>query len=284
MQWAEIKVTSRPEAEELIAAVMSDICGGVSISDSGATVRGWIPVDDRIEPSLLDLCRRLEDLDHTLIDKSPEVTITYAEDSDWSIAWREFFHPFSVGSFRITPPWDRNLGLVDDSQIEIILEPGMAFGTGQHPTTELMLQILEEYPPKGMHVLDLGSGSGILSIAAAKLGAKHITAIEVDAVAADNGYRNIQLNRLQDRIRYVVKDGVDDYDGPFHYCVMNILADVIIRLSKNVFRVMKPGAIVACSGIIEERLEDVADALQQTGFRNLKILSREDWRAIVCNK
>jgi len=293
MRWIEIKVESDPKAEEIISSVVHDVCrapsptdGGVSIYDNGATIKAWIPVDDRAETTVLTLRSRLDDLDLDLLGITrPDLILTPVQDDDWALNYRNFFTSFQCGRFWIHPPWeDASSNPEPAVLLPLTIDPGMAFGTGYHPTTQLMLEILSESNIEGKRILDMGAGSAILSIAAAKLGAGHIDAVEIDPVAEENALLNIQLNGVTDRVRFIVADAPPPDAGSYDFVVMNIIADIIKLLTPTVYAAMKPGATLACSGIIDDRVEEVQDHLIQAGFKTPQIRESAEWRAVICQK
>ncbi len=282
MRWAEIEVSAGPLAQELVAGIVSDLCGGASLSGDGLLVTGWLPAGDQVEDRLLLLRSRLDALSPEVSASPIEITVRPVEDDGWLLAYREFFQPITAGRFHIRPPWGE---VADDSSlVDLIIDPGMAFGTGHHPTTRMMLEVLSEMPPDGLAVLDAGAGSAILSVAAAKLGVASVLAVEVDASAEENALLNIQLNGVGDRVRFVVEDGPPEGEGPFDAAVMNIVADVIIALAPRVRQALRPGAWLACSGVIDSRLDDVTRALEELGFDIREVRESGEWRAIVCRR
>jgi ribosomal protein L11 methyltransferase len=282
MRWAEIEVSAGPLAQELVADLVSDLCGGASLSGDHLCVTGWLPADDRVEDRLLLLRSRLDALPSEVSASPVEITVRPVEDNGWLLAYREFFQPVTAGRFHIRPPWGE---VADDrSLVDLIVDPGMAFGTGHHPTTRMMLEVLSEMPPAGLSVLDAGAGSAILSVAAAKLGAASVLAVEVDSSAEENALLNIRLNGVGDRVRFVLEDGPPEGEGPFDAAVMNIVADVIIALAPRVRQALRPDAWLACSGVIDSRLDEVTRALEELRFEILEVRESGEWRAIICRR
>jgi len=281
MKWTEVRVRCRPEMEEPVSAVLAQEGAGVCSTDGGAQVSCWLPVDDRIELRLNHIRQSLDAVCSDIFPGSqPQITLIPTSDEDWLESWREHFHAFACGgAFRIRPPWEEPGG---DGLCDLIIDPGMAFGTGQHPTTEMMLEALAQNRPEGRAVLDVGAGSGILSIAAALLGAHSVLAVEVDPAADSNARRNITLNGVEDVVEYRLADASGVDGGPYGIVLMNIVADAIIRLAPIAVRAMAPGALFACSGIIEERLEEVRGSLRGLGLREREVKQSAEWRAVIC--
>ncbi len=152
----------------------------------------------------------------------PRITLIPTSDEDWLESWREHFHAFACGgAFRIRPPWESR---AEDGLVDLVIDPGMAFGTGQHPTTEMMLEVLSQHRPEGRAVLDVGAGSAILSIAAALLGARSVLAVEVDPSAESNARRNIALNGAEDVVEYQLADASGVEGGPYDIVLMTLWA------------------------------------------------------------
>ncbi len=210
-------------------------------------------------------------------------------EQDWANNWRKYFHPMEIGEkIMIKPEWEELTEPTD--RIVFNIEPGMSFGTGSHYTTQLCLETLEKSIKRGDKMLDLGCGSGILSIIALMLGADESVAVDVDPNAVDTAYQNAERNGI-DKLRYtvisgdVVKDsGVKDVISRNKYNVVcaNIVADVIIGLAPVVRQYMADGAVFITSGIIEDRVDDVTAALTENGFVITEINRRKDWASVVC--
>ena len=208
-------------------------------------------------------------------------------DEDWSEIWKQYFHPISVGkNILIQPAWEK----ADAPQGKCIftVNPGMSFGTGSHPSTRFCLEEIEKYIKDGDSVLDLGCGSGILSITALLLGAKSAVAVDIDSNATDVAYDNLALNHLsKDLYTTYTGDITSDADlrgklGRHDIVIANIVADVIIALAPYVRSFMKDDAVFICSGIILERLDEVKSALTENGLKIKEIKNDDDWAAITC--
>lgn len=304
MRWAAIRAACPPESEEPVAACFTEIdCGGVLIETAdrrpptaGGTgppstavvgrssavmhVTGYLPVDDRLEERLGALKERLAALRDAGLDPGDDVTVRFVQDEDWAEAWKAYFRPIRVGrSLVIKPSWEALAAADGDRVIE--LDPGMAFGTGAHPTTQLCLTMLEERVAPGDRVLDLGTGSGILALAAARLGAREVLALDLDPIAVAAARENVSANTLDALVR-VEEGGVEAASGPpYDRVVANILADVIRDLAPDLARLVRPGGLLIASGIIAERAADVTAALRAEGFDPEEERAQEEWRALV---
>lgn len=216
-----------------------------------------------------------------------EVENTRAE--DWSNNWKKYFHPMEVGEkLLIKPQWEELTEETD--RLVFNINPGMSFGTGSHYTTQLCIEALEKYIKPGVKMLDLGCGSGILSIISLMLGADEAVAVDIDPNAVDTAYENADINNI-DKSKYHVFSGnvVTDAEvqkeiekNKYEVVVANIVADVIIGLSPKAREYMKEGGVFITSGIIDSREEDVREALIENGFEIVSTERRKDWVSIVC--
>ena len=216
------------------------------------------------------------------------ITLSETEDKDWINNWKTFFKPFrAADDIVIKPTWE-TYKKEKDSDILIEIDPGIAFGTGSHETTKLCIQALDKYVKEGDSVLDVGCGSGILSIAALKLGAAHATAIDIDEVAVKVAAENMDVNQIPPS-RYSLYDGdlisnafLKVKAGTGHDIVVaNILADVIIPLTGVIRPHLKKGGLYITSGIIDTKEEDVRHALEENGFEILSVEHMKEWCCFI---
>ena len=210
-------------------------------------------------------------------------------EEDWTNNWRKYFHTMEIGErLLIKPEWEELEKPTD--RIVFNIEPGMSFGTGSHYTTQLCLEALEKYIKPGDKMLDLGCGSGILSVIALMLGASEAVAVDIDPNAVDTAYQNAARNNV-DKSKYTVLAGnvVTDPDiqaeisrNKYEVVCANIVADVIIGLAPKAREYMKEGGVFITSGIIEDRIDDVKAALLDNGFKIVAVNKRKDWASIIC--
>jgi len=300
MNWREVAVTVSSEGEEAVADLFYQLgCPGVSVEDpelirsyieSGewdyhafgevkltgtSVVKGYLSEDDE----LADKLKKLDLGIRELLERSPHWVVQVKgislKEEDWATAWKAYFKPLRVGRhFLIKPTWEP----VDLHEGDIVLEldPGMAFGTGTHPTTTLCLRTLEDVVKPGQRVFDLGTGSGILAIAAAKLGAK-VDAVDLDAVAIRVAQENVDLNRVNDRVRVARGDLGTVLTGQADVVISNIIADVILILLSDLKRLLQPDGEFLASGIIENRADEVEEGLKKAGFEIVERLEDSGW-------
>ena len=212
-----------------------------------------------------------------------EVESEDTDDSDWNENWKKYFKAFSVGQrLAVCPSWETYENT--DSRTVINLDPGAAFGTGTHATTSLCMEILEKSVTDTTTVLDVGTGSGILSIAALLLGAKSAIGVDIDAQSVRVAQENAVINGVSDRAQFIVGDLAEKISGKYDIVCANIVADVVIRLFENVADFMNDDGILIVSGIIDMRAGDVESAATQHGFNIKEKLMREEWCAYILTK
>ena len=303
MKWLEISIITTAQHIEAMAEVLNELgTGGVVIEDPavlyelvdngaldevaikredisplGPVVKGYLSLGDRprsqIEAELED---RIKELGPGLCQG-----ISYFEidDADWSQQWKKYYHPFSLGKrLLVKPTWEKYEDHGD--RLVLNMDPGMAFGCGTHPTTGLCLELLEEAVRGGELVYDVGTGSGILAVAAAKLGAGQVLALDLDEVAVKTAKQNVDINGVGHIVTVQRGNLLEAVGRPAHLVVANIVADIIIALIPEVPALLLPGGGFICSGIIEGRQDDVHEQLHQYGFDIKEIRHRGDWYAM----
>ena len=278
MRWAEIQIDAAAEAVDAVgAALYAAGCGGFEVRETAQppAVAGFLPVDDRLEARLEQLGTALEGLPtFGVMGAGTELTLRYVEEADWATAWKAYFKPIRIGKrLVVTPPWESpELGPHD---LPIVVDPGMAFGTGSHPTTQLCLVALEEYVQPGLAVADVGTGSGILAIAAAKLGASLVNANDNDPLAVTIARENAEINGVPIAVAETLPP------GPYAVVVANILADVIIGMADQLALWAAPGGTLIASGIIDTRETDVRQAVEAVGFTSKDTRHQGEWVALI---
>jgi len=278
LRWAEIIIDAGPEATDAVgAALYAAGCGGFEVREATQppTVAGYLPVDDRLEDRLASLKDALAALPgYGVTGAGTNLTLRYVEEADWANAWKAFYKPFRVGRrLVVTPPWEHpELAAAD---ISLVIDPGMAFGTGSHPTTQLCLVALEDHVMPGASVADIGTGSGILAIAAAKLGARPVAANDNDPLAVRIARENAAANSVSIKVTDALPT------GRYDMVVANILADVIIGMATELHGLVAPNGILIASGIIDTREADVRKALEGAGLTHVETHRQTEWVALV---
>lgn len=303
MYWLEVSVECDGEAAEAVSEVLQPLAhgngvvleqrGDLSAEEEGAlepqiTVKIYLP-GDKDTPELRQGIREAIYYLGRLYP-IPEPQFRKLEDKDWAEAWKEHYHPFRVGKrLWIQPSWQEAGEGLQADDVVLTLDPGMAFGTGLHPTTQMCLQALEEYVQEGMRVLDVGTGSGILAIAAARLGAAEVLAIDTDPLSVEATVENAAQNGVADRIEVrqgTLSDLSHIQAQGWDIVVVNILAPVIISMLENdaLLEYVAPQGYLLLSGIIDTQSEAVQSALQAAGGRVDGTLTIRDWVALVARR
>jgi ribosomal protein L11 methyltransferase len=283
MRWIEVEVRAAAAAHEPVAAaLLASGSQGVSITSSGeeipASVRGYFRNDPALAETLADLRRRLQILCDHDVPVEAEPAARDIDEADWANAWKAFYKPLEIGRyFVVKPTWERYAAAPGRCVIE--LDPGMAFGTGAHPTTQLCLELLEERVKPKDRVLDWGTGSGILAIASALLGAGHVCALDLDLIAVEAARQNAALNGVADRVdvRHSDLAGSRPFDG----VVANILPDPIIHAARQLRSLTSDAGWLIAGGIVTLRAPEVETALARAGFRTAGRREQGEWVALV---
>lgn len=210
-----------------------------------------------------------------------EISTVKVKEEDWATEWKKYYHPIKVGKrLVVCPSWER-YDLAED-EVMISLDPGMAFGTGTHDTTRLCMQLLEEHVTAQTTVLDMGCGSGILSIVAMLLGGKSAVGVDIDDTAVRVANENAAMNHVTEKTTFLCGDLTDKVSGTFDLICANIVADVIIRLSPVIPQFLKQDGVFIASGIIAERADEVVSALEAIGLHIVKRAESGGWVALDC--
>ncbi len=298
--WLEISVTTDGEAAEAVSEYLLPFAYVIALFsskkvipnspdplalESNVTVKIYVPGNED-SPSLREKIEEMLYFLQRLYSAIPTPEYRILEDEDWATAWRKNYHPFRLGTrIWIQPKWLKaTTNRTDD--IVILMDPGMAFGTGLHPTTQMCLQALEESIRPGSRVLDVGSGSGILSVAAAKLGAKDVTAFDIDPMAVEATVENALANSVDQKIS-VFQGSLPEKTGQkWDIVLVNILAPVIISLlrEQQLLDLLSTTGELILSGIIDEQTEDVSGAVVAFGGVVKKKLTTRDWICLVVCK
>ncbi len=245
-------------------------------------VKGWFAQDGRLSDTLSQLKAELRGLAARAEGAALgtlALEVQNVADEDWAENWKKYYKPFRVGRrLVVKPTWEEYPVRPGDLVVE--LDPGMAFGTGTHETTAMCMELLEETLSDGMRVMDVGTGSGILAIAAARLGARNVLAVDIDPDAVKVARENVSHNGVDDRVRVIQGDLVNGEAMPCELAVANIVADAIVLLCAPLTRHLTPGGALICSGIIKERESDVLKAAKAAGYRLDKRLTRGEWVAL----
>lgn len=212
-----------------------------------------------------------------------EIVTDSINEAEWADNWKKFFKVTEIGEkLVIRPSWENYEN--KDGRVVLSIDPGAAFGTGTHATTKMCLELLEKYVAPNCTLLDIGSGSGILSIGAALLGAKKADGVDIDPVAVKVAKENAEINGMQHKTNYILGDLCDKITDKYDVVCANIVADVIISLLSNVENFMKDGSVFLCSGIIDIREGDVKAAFGKYGYEIIDEAECENWRAFAVKK
>lgn len=305
--WIEVRVITKSEALEPVSGIFYGLdCKGVAIEDPNdilereqgpltwdfadinvlehkgkvAVVKAYFSEEDNINEILTYINEKMDELKELGIDTGvAKVESEKMFEEDWANNWKKYYKPTKVGERIVVKPiWEEYIAKDDELVLE--LDPGMAFGTGTHETTRMCIQALDKYVKADSTVFDVGCGSGILAIAAAKLGAKLAVGVDLDPVAVESAKENVGYNNL-DNIEILYGNLVEVIDGKADIVVANIIAEVICILTEDVKRVLKNNGYFITSGIIHDRVDMVTKKLEETGFEVIEINKDGEWNCIV---
>ena len=297
--WTKLTVVGKTADLDTITAVMSMLDNGLMIEDySDFSLNGMYGelVDDTILNADKDTVKvslfvpeersvvEYRDFIETRLPAlgvTAEISAEGMNEDDWAESWKQYYKPVPLGKVTIVPAWESYEARADE--VVIKMDPGMAFGTGTHETTRLVIRLMQDLIVGGERVLDVGTGSGILSICASKLGAKSCNAYDIDPVAVKvakenaiaDGCENITVG-VSDLLR-----GVDLSNGKYDFCVANIVADIIIRMMPDIRKYLKDGAPLILSGIIEPRKDEVIECAKAHGFSIVREEKENDWIGLL---
>ena len=240
-----------------------------------AIVHIYISPEENPAEALSFLRERLdsENISHTLRTDA-------IKEEDWAFGWKKYYHPLRIGEHIVVCPSWESCSL-EPGDVMLRLDPGMAFGTGTHETTRLCLEMLEKFVKPGMDILDIGCGSGILSICGVLLGGKQAVGVDIDQTAVKVANENAEMNHVQDKTEYLCGDLTDKVSGKYQVVCANIVADVVIRLIPDVGTFMDDNAVLLVSGIIEPRRDEVVEALGEYGYQVIDSREEKGWCAMA---
>lgn len=293
--WTKITVTVNTKDTETVCAVMSMLDNGLMIEDYSdfslegmygalvddsilhadretARISLFVPPEKHPQEYLAYITERL-----AALHIAGEAACSTVQEEDWAQSWKQYYHPVPLGRVTIVPAWEEYTP--GPGEVVVRMDPGMAFGTGTHETTRIILRMMADLLRGGERVLDIGTGSGILSIAAVKLGAASSNAYDIDPVAVRVAQENARREGCETVVCGVsdLLAGVDKSGGKYDFCVANIVADVILRMLPDMGEYLKEGAPLLLSGIIAPRAEEIRDALAKQGYDIFREETENDW-------
>ncbi len=311
VKWSEITIHTTNEAIEPISNILHEAgASGVVIEDprdlikerdtfygeiyelnpedypeEGVYVKAYLPVNSFLGETVEEIKQAVNNLLLYNIDLGMnKITLSEVHEEEWATAWKKYYKPVKI-SERVTiiPTWEEYTPVSSD-EIIIELDPGMAFGTGTHPTTVLSIQALERFVSEGDHILDVGSGSGVLSIASVLLGAERVKAFDLDDIAVKSTVINAKLNHVESKIESRQNNLLDNVKEEADVIVSNILAEIIVRFVEEAYACLKPGGTFITSGIIQAKKQMVRRELEKNGFEILEVNQMEDWISFIAKK
>lgn len=310
IHWQEVSVKTDERFVDAVAEILVDCgAGGVVIEDPEMIkakiaeniwdayafpeellkrdyirIAAYFPVDTETDERLDRLQKSLQEVRVNNFPDSPmEITLSEVREEDWANSWKAYYKPVKVGKrLVIKPTWEEYV--CGEGDIVIELDPGMAFGTGTHPTTVMCLRVLEGLITGGETVFDIGTGSGILAIAAAKLGASVVKAVDIDVVAVNSAAANVEMNKVSDRVEVLAGNLLDKVSGQADLVIANIVADVIKLVCPDAAIAVRTGGKFVASGIIAHREQDVIETIEQAGLVIKEVIREGDWLSLVAVK
>ncbi len=318
MKWKKYSIETTPAAEEAICGLLYSLgissleiedniidqealekAGGdydelrpdMPSDESAARVIFYLEEADENNLRLDKLHHALEDLSNEMDIGAATISVSISDENDWRDNWKEFFHPFSIGDLLIKPSWEDAPEALEASSV-IEIDPGLSFGTGHHETTRMCIEELQQHIEPQDKILDIGFGSGILSIAALKLGAGFVCGTDIDSECLSSVKANFKLNDLDEALgKFYIGDLTDDDalaasvgEGVYDIVTANILADIIIAMRGRIFAALRPGGILITSGIIDRRENDVLSALTACGFTIIDTNHLGEWSSITAKR
>lgn len=316
MKWNQFRLKTTTEAEDIVSSMLADLgIEGVQIEDKIPLTQSDkeqmfvdilpdIPEDDGCayltfyldedvdkHEMLLKVRQELEEMRSYLNVGDCTIEESQTEDVDWVNNWKQYFHQFYIDDILVIPSWE-NVEAKDSDKMVIHIDPGTAFGTGMHETTQLCIRQLKKYVTEDTEILDVGCGSGILGMLALKFGAKHSVGTDLDPCAIDATYENMDNNGIsRDQYEVMIGNIIDDKEvqdkvGYEKYDIVaaNILADVLVPLTPVIIHQLKKGGIYITSGIIEDKEEVVVEAVKKAGLEVLEVNHQGEWVSVTARK
>lgn len=316
MKWNKFRIKTTTEAEDIVCSSLMDlgiqgvevedkipltqrekeqmfvdILPEIDVDDGVAYISFYLEEDEDKEKMLQAAREELKEIGTYVNVGSMEIEESQTEDVDWVNNWKQYFHQFTIDDVLIIPSWE-DVQPEDEDKMIIHIDPGTAFGTGMHETTQLCIRQIKKYVTEDTEILDVGCGSGILGMLALKFGAKHSTGTDLDPCAIDATHENMEVNGIsRDQYRVMIGNIIDDKEvqdqvGYDHYDIVaaNILADVLVPLTPVILNHLKTGGIYITSGIIEEKEETVVEAVKAAGLEVLEVNHQGEWVSVTARK
>lgn len=316
MKWKQFRLKTTTQAEDIVSSMLADLgIEGVQIEDKiplteqdkeqmfvdilpdipdddgTAYLTFYLDEEEDVAPVLMNVRKELEDMRAFLDVGECTIEESETEDVDWVNNWKQYFHQFYIDDILVIPSWEK-VKPEDSDKMVIHIDPGTAFGTGMHETTQLCIRALKKYVTSETEILDVGCGSGILGMLALKFGAKHSLGTDLDPCAIDATHENMEVNGIRkDQYEVMIGNIIDDtavqdavgYEK-YDIVAANILADVLVPLTPVIIHQMKPGAVYITSGIIEDKEQVVVDAVKAAGLEVLEVNHQGEWVSVVARK
>ena len=316
MKWKQFRLKTTTQAEDIVSSMLADLgIEGVQIEDKiplteqdkeqmfvdilpdipdddgTAYLTFYLDEEEDVAPVLMNVRKELEDMRAFLDVGECTIEESETEDVDWVNNWKQYFHQFYIDDILVIPSWE-NVKPEDSDKMVIHIDPGTAFGTGMHETTQLCIRALKKYVTSETEILDVGCGSGILGMLALKFGAKHSLGTDLDPCTIDATHENMEVNGIRkDQYEVMIGNIIDDkavqdavgYEK-YDIVAANILADVLVPLTPVIIHQMKPGAVYITSGIIEDKENVVVEAVKAAGLEVLEVNHQGEWVSVVARK
>lgn len=316
MKWKQFRLKTTTQAEDIVSSMLADLgIEGVQIEDKiplteqdkeqmfvdilpdipdddgTAYLTFYLDEEEDVAPVLMNVRKELEDMRAFLDVGECTIEESETEDVDWVNNWKQYFHQFYIDDILVIPSCEK-VKPEDSDKMVIHIDPGTAFGTGMHETTQLCIRALKKYVTSETEILDVGCGSGILGMLALKFGAKHSLGTDLDPCAIDATHENMEVNGIRkDQYEVMIGNIIDDkavqdavgYEK-YDIVAANILADVLVPLTPVIIHQMKPGAVYITSGIIEDKENVVVEAVKAAGLEVLEVNHQGEWVSVVARK